>query len=95
MADIKQYSRQSLEKRETGRLGHLYMTFFNRKHKFPEAERQLDLITEVLASRSMDETVQIYHYMQRCLNSSVALEDYSRAIVFRDMMAHYYRHILG
>ena len=95
MADIKQYSRQSLEKRLTGRLGTLYINFFNLSNKFPEAERQLELVTEVLASHPMDETVQLYKHMKKCLNERVAVEDYQRAIVFRDMMTHYKRHVLG
>ena len=95
MADIKQYSRQSLEKRLTGRLGTWYMTFFILRHKSPEAERQLGLVTEVLSSRPIEETVQIYHYIKRCINASATLEDYEQAAFLRDMGDHYYQHVLG
>jgi len=95
VVELKQYSRQILEKRLTGRLGTLYMNFFILLQNFPEAERQLNLVTEVLASHPMDETVQLYKHMKKCLNERVAVEDYQRAIVFRDMMTHYKRHVLG
>ena len=95
MTNIYEYSRQGLETKLTEKLGTLYMNYFMLRKKFPEAEPQLDLVTELLAARSVTETVNIHRYLQTQLKLEIAHENYERAAELRNIIFHCRMHILG
>jgi len=95
---LNEYTLEKLEKKTTSELEWYYMEAFKdvRELGIPDSSPRLEIITDVLFRRNDHREKRTIHaQINMQLSQAVQAEEYEKAAVFRDMLAHYEQHIMG
>ena len=61
---------------------------------FPDQKKNLEILTEALSHRNIEERLTIFDDLKICYDASFLKGDWYEALVFDEMMDHYFKNIL-
>ncbi len=61
---------------------------------YPDQKKNLEILTEALSRRSIQDRLTVFDNLKICYEASFLKEDWYEALVFDEMIDHYFKYVL-